>query len=252
MHKYFAKTLFLGKKVEYLSECQSTNQILSHQYQNQQLMEGHIIWADHQTNGKGQRGNVWLSEPGENLLFSILLKPNTLLPKQAYLVNIVSGIAVIDCLNQMFEATFELKWPNDVYVNDQKIAGILVETSIESGRVGAATVGIGLNVNQKHFSIPTATSLYILNGTTADRGSILEQLIISLEKYYLILKSGAISRLISDYYKVMRWRGELHTFEADRERFEGEIIGIDDTGRLLIRTNQKVRRFDVKEVKFLY
>lgn len=249
MHKYFAKTLFLGKKVEFLPECHSTNAEMLSRQKTQTLPEGYVIWTDHQIAGRGQRGNIWISEPGKNLLFSLFIKPRKLLPQYAYLINIAAGLAVVDTLRSM-SLEVELKWPNDVYVSDLKLAGILVETTIDSGFIGGAVIGVGLNVNQSHFPLATATSLKIETNSDLDREQLLERLIQSFEKYYLLIRADQTSRLLADYYEVMRWRGELHTFKSGDEVFEGEIIGIDNTGRLQLRVHDAMRKFDVKEIIF--
>lgn len=252
MHKYFAKPLFLGKMLEFLPECHSTNEELLLRIRRETLNEGHVLHTGHQIAGKGQRGNAWLSERGKNLLFSIYLTPKVLLPKQAYLLNIISGLAVVDALVPRVGDKVELKWPNDVYVGDKKISGILVETMIEGGVIADAVVGIGVNVNQSHFPLATATSILMESDVTCELEELLEQIIQQLEKYYLKLKSGDTRGLLEAYYKVMRWRGEIHSFRDREGTFEGEIIGIDDTGRLTVKTNNIVRRFDVKEIAFLY
>lgn len=252
MHKYFAKTLFIGKKAEYLPECHGTNQFLAHQPGFQTLPEGYLVYTDYQLHGKGQRGSTWTSEPGKNLLFSVLLRPETLLSKEAYLVNITVALALADCLNSRFEKPFEIKWPNDIYVDGQKIAGILVETTIKSKNVATAVVGIGLNVNQRAFLLPTATSLFLKTGREIDREGLLEDFLIVLEKHYTLLRNGSVPKLLSDYYQVMRWRGEPHTFEDSGGAFEGEILGVGESGRLLVRANRQIRRFDIKEIRFLY
>ncbi len=252
MHKYFAKPLFLGKMLEFLPECHSTNEEVLLRIRRKVLNEGYILHTGHQIAGKGQRGNAWLSEPGKNLLFSIYLTPKMLLPKQAFLLNIISGLAVVDALYPAISDTVELKWPNDVYVGDRKISGILVETMIEGGVIVDAVVGIGVNVNQSYFSLTSATSMLIESGRPHNLEELLEQIVLQMEKYYLKLKSGDARGLLEAYYKVMRWRGEIHSFQDKEGIFEGEIIGVDDTGRLTVKTNNIVRSFDVKEIAFLY
>lgn len=252
LHKYFAKTLFLGKKIDFLPQCQSTNSEMLLRLRQSRLQEGYLIHTDEQISGRGQRGNSWLSEPQKNLLFSLHLKPVYLLPKEAYLINIIAGLALVDCLKLNFQISAELKWPNDVYVGDRKIAGILVETIIDQKTIGNAVVGVGLNVNQNHFHLPTATSLKMELGMVSDRMELLESLIMSFEKFWLMIRNRNTHKLLKLYYEVLRWRGELHYFKASNGEFQGEIIGIDETGRLIISSNQKLLRFDVKEITFLY
>ncbi|MEQ8470947.1 MAG: biotin--[acetyl-CoA-carboxylase] ligase [Marinoscillum sp.] len=251
MHKYFAKPLFLGKKVEFLPECHSTNEQMLLRVRKADEPEGYVVHSDHQTRGKGQRGNAWISESGKNLLFSMLLRPKTLSIKHSYYLNLVAGLAVVSTLEDEFEMKAELKWPNDVYVNDKKIAGILVETSLIGHLVEYAVVGIGLNVNQKHFSLPFATSICMEKEVEVEREMLLEKIIAKLESYYLLLKASSYEKIIREYYDVMRWRGEVHQFADENGEFSGEIIGIDDIGRLLVKTFNELRRFEVKQITFL-
>ena len=252
MHKYFAKPLFLGKKIEFLTECHSTNDELLSRIRKYDEQEGFILYTDHQTKGKGQRGNVWLSEPGQNLLFSILLKPKSLQISQSRYLNLIAGLAVCDILDQQFGLNTELKWPNDVYIGDQKIAGILVETVLAGQNVEDAVIGIGLNVNQSHFALPSATSIRLLIGEKVDRESLLENITSGIEAKYLFLRSQSYEKIKSAYYQKMRWRGEMHEFKDVNGVFEGEIIGIDETGRLLVKTLEVLKRYDVKEIEFLH
>ncbi len=253
MHKYFAKPLFLGKKIEFLTECHSTNDELLKRVRYGDDQEGYILYTDHQTKGKGQRGNAWISEPKQNLLFSILLRPKGLSVRSSHYLNLIAGLAICHVLDEQFGFESELKWPNDVYVNDRKIAGILVETILEGYQVDDAIIGIGLNVNQGYFSLPTATSVKIESKQAhIDRMDLLESIVSAIEAQYLFLKSQAFEKIQSRYYQKMRWRGELHTFKDAEGTLEGEIIGIDETGRLLVKTFNQLKRFDVKEIEFLH
>jgi len=252
LHKYFAKPLFLGKKIEFLTECHSTNDEMLSRIRIKDEQEGFILYTDNQIKGKGQRGNAWLSEPGQNLLFSILLKPKSLQIGHSHYLNLIAGLAVCHTLDQLFNLNTELKWPNDVYINDRKIAGILVETVLSGHLVDDAVIGIGLNVNQSHFALPSATSVQIETGSKTDRESLLESVVSGIEAQYLFLKSQAYDKIKAAYYQKMRWRGELHEFKDINGVFEGEIIGIDETGRLLVKTLEVLKRYDVKEIEFLH
>ena len=141
MHKFFAKTLFLGKKVVFLPQCHSTNDHLAQLARDSKEPEGLTLYADQQSDGKGQRGNVWVSEPGKNILLSILLRPKFLLLQKQHYLNLITGLALIDVLNQ--EASdVVLKWPNDVYVGEKKIAGILIENNSRGNAIESSIIGV--------------------------------------------------------------------------------------------------------------
>ena len=252
MHKFFAKTLFLGKKLVFLPQCHSTNDELSHLAKNPRETEGTVVYTDHQLKGKGQRGHSWEAESQKNLLFSLLLRPKWKSILNQFYLNLVAGLSIHDCLLEYIGVESLLKWPNDVYVGDQKIAGILIETNLKGHSVESAIVGIGLNVNQSGFNLPTATSLQIETGKTFDQEDLLEELLVRFEKWYLKLKAGDHQTLLRHYYDKLMWKGELRTFENGGETFDGKITGIDEAGRLLIdKQNGMIQSFGIKEVRFI-
>lgn len=251
MHKNFAKTLFLGKRVFFLPECHSTNDLMIDWIRKGESMEGDLIHTDFQLAGRGQRGNKWESEPDKNLLFSLHVRPTFITPDQSFLLNVLVSLALQKTVSTYVKGVVSIKWPNDIYVMDRKISGLLIQSIIEGGKFRNAIVGVGLNVNQQSFAELCATSLAIENGSVMDRESLLQTLIQSIESYYLSLKSGKADELIASYHEYLYRRGELHLFETQGRVFEGEIIGIDRTGRLSIREGQILCHFDTKEVKFL-
>ena len=127
---------------------------------NKNEIEGLVVFSENQTDGKGQRGNSWITERGKNLTFSLFLKPSILISTQFVLSKIVS-LSIVDFLMEMGVKDVKIKWPNDIYCGDKKIAGILIENTISEGKINNCIVGIGLNVNQVNFdsSIQNATSL---------------------------------------------------------------------------------------------
>ena len=253
MHKYFAKTLFLGKKVEYLTQCHSTNQELADRLDTAQISEGYLILTDYQTAGKGQRGNAWISEPGKNLLFSLVLVPRFLEIKKAFMLNVIVGVALQKALESFVVGhKVEIKWPNDIYIDDKKVGGVLVETSSEGGFLENAIVGIGLNINQNHFSIHTATSLSLVAMGSLDLDEVLEQVLLDIESQYLKLKAENIKPIMYDYHQNLRWRGEVHEFESQGETFLGEIIGINEFGKLMVKHTDKLHSYDVKDIVFIH
>ncbi len=217
-----------------------------------ELMHGSIVITDYQENGKGQHGNIWLSEPGKNLLFTICLAPESLAPNKQYLLNLVSSLAIHKALSSVLTLSkVEIKWPNDIYVDDKKIAGILIETSISKGKLEQVYCGIGINVNQRHFDLPLATSLKITTGRELDRDEILESILISFEGYYSLLERGSM-KLMEDYVSKLRWLGVSSWYNISGEKTEGVITGIDELGKLLVQIGNEMRSFNVKEIEFLY
>ncbi|WP_258103882.1 biotin--[acetyl-CoA-carboxylase] ligase [Marinoscillum sp. MHG1-6] len=252
MHKYFAKTRILGKKLHYLTQCHSTNEEMMSLIENGVADEGHLIVAGYQTGGKGQRGSSWESAPDQNLLFSILLKPNFLTPQRLHVLNVAVAVALNRAVNKLLPAhQVEVKWPNDIYVDGIKVAGVLIESSI-SNQVDEAIVGIGLNVNQADQLPHGACSLKSVVGKDFDLGEVLQVILEHLEEAYLELKESGSKRLLYDYHQVMHWRGEIHEYEDKYGGvFTGEIIGINDQGQLMMKQEDRLVSYDVKHIKFL-
>ena len=251
MYKIFAKPLFSGKKVVFLSQCHSTNDELIELVRKSSEPEGTRVHTNHQTGGKGQRGNVWLAESGKNILMSVLLRPGFLAPQDQFYLNLIVGLAIVDTLKKYSKAEIQLKWPNDVYLNGKKVSGVLIENNLRGNSIESSVAGIGLNVNQQGFGIASATSLAMEDGHQFDRDEVIETLLCCLEKWYLNLENGKHDSIQDEYHKILMWRGETRNFKSASEEFEGEITGIDKCGRLAINVNGVLKTFGIKEVEFV-
>lgn len=248
MHKFFAKTQFLGKKVKILTECHSTNSVLRDYLNDGEMKEGSLVLTDYQTGGRGQRGNQWESEPGQNLLMSFYLEPSFLKIQQQHFLNISTSLAINDILRVI--TGVQIKWPNDMYFLDKKFAGILVENTVYRNSIDSCVIGIGLNVSQRKFQ-NDATSLSLM-GLHIDRWEVLAKFLHAFEHYYELLKSGNHSDLIEEYYMYLRWFREDRTYRSASEgEFRGSIEGIDEWGRLLVNVGGGCKVFDVKEIQFV-
>ncbi len=252
MHKFFAKTSFLGKNVISLPECHSTNDLLMDYARLGKAQEGTIVITDYQTVGKGQRGNQWESEPGANLLYSVLLHPRYLDPKSQFYLGLCMALATVNAIEVFVppQPKLEVKWPNDLYLNDKKLAGILLESSLAGSKVDFVVLGMGLNVRQLNFSNPMATSL-LNEQLDLQKEELLEEILIQLEKELRVLEAGNYQSILEAYYERLRWMEEEHVYEAQGHQFSGVIKGIDGQGRLLMKVEDHERVYDIKEIKFL-
>ena len=150
------------------------------------LSEGAVVIADHQTRGRGRQGRSWHSEPATGLYLSTLLKPN-LPPEKLACLTLMAGVATVSAIHQQTSAPAKLKWPNDILLNGKKLAGILCECIAKSGNTPAVIVGIGINLN--HTSFPesikdTATSLKLETGKNVDRADLILSLLQNLDSEY--------------------------------------------------------------------
>jgi BirA family biotin operon repressor/biotin-[acetyl-CoA-carboxylase] ligase len=241
----------MGKKIISLPSCESTNTVLASLADANRLEEGSVVITENQTKGRGQAGNLWVTEPRANLTFSVLLKPVFLEPGRQFFLNMVVGLAVCDAIKSVADLPALVKWPNDVLVNDRKVCGILIENQLHGQQFVQAVVGIGLNVNQERFSHDGAASLKNLANRNFDRSVVLNVLLESLEVRYSQLKKGAFETLTKKYHELLYRRAEQHAFEANGKEFFGIITGVDDIGRLCIDTDKGERKFNFKEIKFI-
>lgn len=251
MPAYSPKTLFTGKQLVYLSTCSSTNTIAYELLLKNEATEGCVVVTDHQTEGRGQRGNTWEAEPDKNITLSVILKPVFIsIPQQFYLTMSVS-LAILDTIQDMIPGIIKIKWPNDIVVGDKKLAGILIQNSISRSYLQHSVIGIGLNVNQKMFHYPQATSLAKLTNKEFNRVELTEKLLEQLEKRYLELKSNRLEKLKFAYLQALYRYQSLHKFQIEGRPTEGQIVGIDATGRLALQIKEELRYFNFKEVVFL-
>ena len=213
--------------------------------------EGLVIYADHQTKGKGQRGNIWLDHPGKNILASILLSPTFLLPPEQYLLNVTVGLSVIKTVSRYLnQSTVHLKWPNDVLIDDRKISGILIENVLQGNRLEKAIVGVGINLNQDDFGVFPATSIFRELGKLIERTQFIEELLLDIEHYYLMLKNNGKEMLLQMYHEKLYQKGVVRKYEDKDGLFEGTILGIDATGKLIVNREGTLTHYGIKEINF--
>ena len=232
--------------------CHSSNDMAQQLAQKPDTAEGTVIICEEQSKGKGQRGNTWEAMAGKNLTLSVILKPKFLKIKEQFALNMVSSLAVSDTVSHFLpEAVVKVKWPNDVLVSDQKIAGILIENAINGQSIDSAIIGIGLNVNQTGFQAPRATSLSKLAGEELDLAAVFEKLMRSLEQFYMMLKAGRVAELKASYLANLFGYREQRKFLAEY-RFEGRIEDVTDQGFLVVSGPHGRKNYDLKEIEFLY
>ncbi|HET8859504.1 biotin--[acetyl-CoA-carboxylase] ligase [Marivirga sp.] len=253
MHKIFANTLFIGKQVVSLPSCHSTNDLMAQMSAKKQLYEGAIINTKHQTKGKGQRGNQWNSPEGKNLTFSVFLKPQFLKAAQQFELNRMVSLALVDVIrNLSSEAKVFVKWPNDLILNKKKVAGILIENSINQNGISESIIGIGLNVNQLDDLLSTATSLSREFKKEFDLDKILLEIIQRLEHYYLILRSGDFQFIHELYESKLYLKGKVAFYEDSTGKFNGIIRKVNADGVLEIEDASGVfKKYQFKEVRLL-
>lgn len=235
----------IGLYINEMDEVDSTNTYLENQSLLTDLPEGTVIWAHNQFKGKGQRDHTWVSEPGKNLTCSTLLRPVFLSPDRQFLLNKAIALGVLDFVSATLRtfpesepagALTRIKWPNDIYISHRKVGGILITHRIMGNEISQTIVGIGVNINQEVFSpeIPNPASLIHYTCRALDLRKCLNDLCSCLDRRYADLRrTGALSD--EEYANHLYGSGQICRFLADGHSFSGTILGVDDTGRLIIQ-----------------
>ncbi len=233
-----------------MPECHSTNTLLLDLAQKTSQPEGTLVITNKQTQGRGQRGSGWETEKGLNLTMSLLLKPTFLSIKDQFYLTMAVSLGVHDFLVDRLPGDVKIKWPNDVMVGEKKITGILIENNLAGEKLQQSVVGIGLNVNQKIFSVGTATSMALEAKRGFDLSVELNFLIEKVEKRYLQVRSGKANEMKAAYLKNLYRIGEEHEFLLNGQRLTGKIEGVDESGKLKINNNGSITYFGLKEISF--
>lgn len=202
------------------------------------MEEGAIILAESQSEGKGRLGRVWISEPGKNLLFSCILRPS-LEKEQAGLLTFFAAVAVARALEQSTGLHVECKWPNDLLLNGKKCCGILLESSLSSGKLAYSILGIGVNVNQRDFQndlCRTATSLAREAGAEIDRKRLFQNIVAELDTLYLDVKKNQFSRIVTEWNNRCTMLGRNIQVDCGGVIIRGKAAGLHTDGGLVVRT----------------
>ncbi len=243
----------IGNRIVRLEVTDSTNNYAKHQIREKGLSEGTVFLAYEQTAGRGQLKNSWESEPGQNLIFSLVLCPYFLEIRRQFMLSKAVTLGIYKALNKHVDL-LRIKWPNDIYVSNQKLGGILIENSIMNGLLNSSVVGIGLNVNQTVFysEAPNPVSLQMLTNQHYDCEQILSEILSGIDWYYALLQCGEEELIDQEFKSVLYRLNEKHFYKADDKVFEGEIIGVNEIGQLQIqKADGTIAEFHFKEVEFL-
>jgi BirA family biotin operon repressor/biotin-[acetyl-CoA-carboxylase] ligase len=248
------QTTLIGNHFIYLQEVDSTNRygmdlLASHP------QEGTVICAAHQTMGKGQAGSQWLTAPHQNLTFSVIMKPDFLANRPLYYLSKMLALALCQFLRILLpHASPCIKWPNDLLIHRQKIAGILIENLWEGSQLQYSIWGIGVNVNQWIFPseiAPNTTSLYQQIGIEWDIEKLLEALIFQIEYYYKKLQAGEYEQIDEEYLQFLYgYRQEVNILWQGKE-WTAFVEGIQPTGEIIMVIEGKRRVFGLKEMQWI-
>jgi len=251
------ETLFIGRNIIFLNQTDSTNSYAINMLKNVNLTEGTIVQTEHQTNGRGQRGSSWNTDKSSNLTASLIIKPTFLNFNNHHFLYQISALACYDALSETLNSSqfdIKIKWPNDILVNNLKIAGILIENNISNSKINWSVIGLGLNINQTNFDDHyKATSLKKLCNESKDINALLELFCKHFEKYYLMLKSNKFNQIKENYLNCFFGLNNWMNFEINGRQEQFFVEGISDSGLLQLKSkSENTLCFDVKSIKWKY
>ncbi len=232
----------------------STNSFLKDLVKNSPQENYTVVVTNKQTLGRGQMQQQWQSTPFKNLTFSVFISFSALLVAYGRYLNFAISLAVFDVLLEEKIAKLNIKWPNDILAENQKICGILIENQLQKDKITSSVIGIGLNVNQINFEgLPNATSLKNVLKKEFDLDDLLKKIINKLKEKIKLLEEKQFTVLEEDYLQCLYKYQTPSMFKDVNDRlFMGKIVGISSEGKLQIEfEDENIQEFGIKEVKFI-
>lgn len=239
----------------FLEKTDSTNTYASSLLQNENVAEGTLIYTREQLQGAGLGSNIWVSEPDKNITATVILYPEFVAPERQFLLTMLLSVSVCHFLESLGDGLSpEIKWPNDIYLNSRKLAGMLIKNNISGNSIQQTIAGLGLNVNQASFDsrAPLATSLALVTGKNYNIKELLTIWHSKLEKLYEQIKSGNEACLEQEYMKRFYLLNRDSSFIIHGEKLIARITGLGEFGQLRL-TAADGRNFlcGLKEIEFI-
>lgn len=241
----------------YLQETDSTNNYIKNLLLEQKIEEGTTVCTNYQTAGKGQRGNSWEAEIGMNLLFSIVLYPDAIRANEQFIISQVVSLAVADYIRYKIDEIdindITIKWPNDIYWQEKKLCGILIENSLIEDKIKESVIGIGININQTEFisNAPNPVSLKQITGRDYDLQFLMKGIQSNIIEYYKQLQHNQ-TKLTTQYKSILFRNQGYHIFNDGITNFTARIKDLEPSGILILETKEGIERnFAFKEVRYI-
>ena len=245
--------LFVGQNLIRLKTVDSTNDFTKRLLKDSTPPEGTVVIAEFQQKGRGQRGMQWIAEQGKNLTFSLLLYPGYLSADQQFNLSKAVALGVLDFVKKRVGGKVSIKWPNDIYIDHSKVAGILIENTLKGNTVGSSIIGIGLNLNQTFFpeELANPTSLTLETGNNFDLDRSLRDLCKFLEVRLLQLKSD-LSVFDEEYQNNLYCLNQWRWFDCQGQSFYARITGVNEQGKLALEHQDgTLHYYELKTINFL-
>ena len=242
--------LKIGNQVIKVKCVDSTNNYAAKLLKQTKVPFGTVIMAHYQTNGKGQRNTIWSSNDGDNLLSSVLLDLSFMPSEKIFFLSKSIALAIRATVSDIIGVEPKLKWPNDVLIDNSKVAGVLIENQWNSSNIMSSVVGIGLNVNQVDFKDGfNATSLKRITNKEYDIDNVLKVLCNKLNKYYDKLLSLKFGNIDLEYHQYLVNYNKWCEFEENNIVFNAKLKGVNNHGKLILEFgNGTIREYELKEI----
>ena len=230
----------------------STNEYLL----SQNTQDNLCVVTDYQSAGKGMGTNVWESERGKNLLFSLLVHPLWLGIQKQYLMSMVQAVSLWEALSDYVEnpTLLTIKWPNDIYYKDCKLSGTRIDLNLQGMKIQDMVIGTGVNVNQLQFTgtAPNPVSLSQISGLTYSLSQILSSIIDAFERNYALLRSGAEQYIIRCYHEHLYRRVGMYRYRDIHGEFQADMVGVASNGILTLRrADGTLSKYEFKELSIV-
>jgi len=238
------KTRILGQAALYFRELTSTNDFAK-ELATRGAREGTIVLAETQIRGRGRIGREWTSPQG-GLWFSIILRPSVL-ARQATRLTLLASVAVAKTISKLYDLKTEIKWPNDVLIDEKKVCGILTEGEIKGTLLKYVLLGVGVNANFNIDALPvhlrdSATTLKQQLGKDVELETLLCRLLEEAESYYEMLRNHRYELVLNDWRRLTNFLGSHVRVESNGEKIEGVAVDIDSDGALIVRMKDQTLR----------
>ena len=244
---------YIGRPHSFFDVIDSTNSYSLELLSKSNPIEGTAISAGYQVNGRGQIGRKWEGEQDKNLYTSIILKPSFIPANDHFCLNQAVALAVSSLIDDYISIKSKIKWPNDIYVENRKICGILIQNILSGANIQFSVIGIGININQEEFhpDIPNPTSFYMENNSYVDIVEVRNSLFYYVEYWYEMLKEDKNIEINSHYHKKMYRIGQITSFKYENSYIRGTIEGVDEKGKLKLKKENETIAYNLNEIKML-
>jgi len=235
-----------------LDEVDSTNQYLINLLESEKIEESTAVASFNQTRGKGQKGNEWISESGKGLSYSIVIYPNYLSARNQFIISQAVALAVKSILDE-YTKDISIKWPNDTYWKDKKIAGTLIENRLKGDLIDYSVIGIGININQETFpdTLPNPVSLKQITGLEFNLMELANKLNNKILTALKELSHGTEVEIQRYYLNALYRRDGFHPYNTEDSSFTARIRGISAKGSLILEHEDgTLKDYAFKEVSF--